>query len=139
MTSDEDGVSPPLPAPDADTRRFWEAAAAGRLELTRCRDCRRWVHPPLERCRYCAGELASEPVSGRGRVFSFIVLRRQFVPGHPPPEVVALVELDEHPGLRLSGLIDADPEGVTIGAEVRARMEPLGASGYRAPVFELVG
>lgn len=138
MSPEDAAVAPPLPAPDLDTERFWEATAEGRLELARCVACREWVHPPQERCRLCAGELAYEPVSGEGRVFSFIVVRRQFVPGHPPPEVVALVELDEDPALRLSAVVAADPEAMRIGARVRARMEAVGDGEVRAPVFHLL-
>lgn len=138
MSTDTDPLPPPpQPAPDADTAGFWEALARGRLELARCLDCRRWVHPPQERCRTCAGPLAFEPVRGDGRIFSFIVVRRQFVPGHPPPEVIALVELDEDPAVRLSAVLDADPAAVRIGARVRARIEaPTGAA--VGAVFELV-
>jgi uncharacterized OB-fold protein len=129
---------PPVPVPDVVTAGFWEAAAGGTFVMARCSECRRWDHPPQERCRHCDGEMGFEPVVGTGTVFSFIVVRRQFVPGHPPPEVVALVELDDQPGLRLTAVIDAEPETVAIGAAVWARLAPVGATGVWAPRFVLV-
>ncbi|MDE3205044.1 MAG: OB-fold domain-containing protein [Acidobacteriota bacterium] len=107
------------------------------LALARCSDCRQWDHPPQERCRRCGGRIAFEKVSGRGTVFSFIVNRRQFVPGHPAGEVIALVELEEQQGLRLAALVDADPAEVTIGRAVVAALAPVGHSEFKAPVFRL--
>jgi uncharacterized OB-fold protein len=95
------------------------------------------MHPPLERCRRCGGPTAFEPVSGRGRVFSFIVVRHQAVPGHQVPYVVALVELEEQPGLRVTSVLQAEPDAVTVGAPVEVRLAPVGESGFRTPEFKL--
>jgi uncharacterized OB-fold protein len=95
------------------------------------------MHPPLERCRRCGGPTAFEPVSGRGRVFSFIVVRHQAVPGHQVPYVVALVELEEQAGLRITGVLQADPDKVTVGAPVEVVLAPIGQAGLRAPEFKL--
>lgn len=130
-------LAPPVPVPDVVSAGYWDALAAGTFALARCGDCRRWDHPPQERCRHCAGPMAFEPVSGEGTVFSFIVNRRQFVPGHPAGEVIALVELVEQPGLRVTGLLDADPDRVVIGAPVTVRIAQVGDSGLYAPHFVL--
>jgi uncharacterized OB-fold protein len=129
---------PPIPIPDPDTAGFWEATAEGRFALCRCQSCRTWLHPSLERCRRCGGPTAFEPVSGRGRIFSFIVVRHPAVPGHEVPYVVALIELEEQPGLRVSGLLHADPDDITVDALVQVRLAPVGESGFRAPEFEPV-
>jgi uncharacterized OB-fold protein len=131
-------LAPPVPVPDVVTSGYWDAASGGVFALSRCAECRRWDHPPQERCRYCGGIVAFEPVSGRGTIFSFIINRRQFVPGHPPGEVIALVELEEQPGLRLTGLLDADPEAVAIGLPVLARLALIGDTAMAAPGFEIV-
>jgi uncharacterized OB-fold protein len=138
VTDPDPALESPVPVPDAVSAGFWEAAAEGVLAIARCQTCRSWDHPPQERCRFCAGEMSFEAVSGRGEIFSFIVNRRQFVPGHPPPRVIALVELEEQAGLRLTGLVDADPGEVAIGRPVRAEMAPIGASGWAGPLFRLV-
>lgn len=137
MTPTDPIVGPPVPVPDVVTADYWEAAARGVFAMARCADCRRWDHPPQERCRHCGGPVAFEPVSGRGTIFSFVVNRRQFVPGHPPGEVIALVELEEQPGLRVTGLVEADPGAVTIGLPVVARLAPIGMSTFAAARFEL--
>lgn len=129
---------PPQPLPDPDTEGFWQATARGELAICRCQDCRRWQHPPVERCRQCGGPTAFEPVSGEGSVFSFIVANRASVPGFAElvPYPVALVELDEQEGLRVvSRLADIDPHAVEIGMRVRAEIVDLPGGDYRVAVF----
>jgi uncharacterized OB-fold protein len=131
------GISP-VPIPDVDTLPFWKATGEGKLMLCRCVDTGEWIHPPQERSRRTGGPVRFEEVSGLGTIFSFIVVRHQSVPGHAVPYVVGLVELDEQAGLRLTGIIAAPPEDVTIGLPVRARIVGLGDSGFHAPEFELL-
>lgn len=127
--------APPVPLPDVDSGGYWEAAAQGRLDIARCATCRRWQHPPSETCRTCGGALCYEPVSGRGTVFSCIVVRQPTVPGRMPPYVVALVELEEQPGLRLSGVVQDAVEDVPIGTPVEARLARIGDSDLFGPEF----
>jgi uncharacterized OB-fold protein len=132
---------PPQPRPDADTVGFWQATEHGRLALCRCRECRRWQHPPLERCAACGGPTGFEPVSGAGTVFSFIVANRASVPGFSEltPYAVALVELDEQPGLRLASRLGGiDAHQVEIGMRVQAEIEALPGGNHHIPVFRPV-
>lgn len=136
--SEAPALVPPQPLPDVDSAGFWEATARGDLALRRCRECGRWQHPPVERCRQCAGPTAFEPVSGTGTVFSYIVMRRASVPGFEDllPYVVATVELDEQPGLRFVARLEGvDPAGVEIGSRVRAEIIPVPGGDYHVPVF----
>jgi len=128
---------PPQPYPDPDTQGFWNATERGDLALCRCEKCRAWMHPPLERCRICGGGTTFEVVSGRGRIYSFIVMRRSSVPGlGPPPHVLVVVDLEDTPGIRLSGmLVGTDPSAVTIGATVQAQIVDVPGGPYRAPQF----
>lgn len=130
--------TPPQPAPDVDSAGFWEATARGELALCRCQRCGRWQHPPVERCRQCAGPTAFEPVSGTGTVFSYIVMHRASIPGFDDllPYVVATVELDDQPGLRfVARLQGIDPAGVQVGARVRAEIVAVPGGDYHVPVF----
>lgn len=129
---------PPLPVVDPDSAAFWAGAAEGELRMARCGACGAWQHPPAELCRYCAGPLDVEAVSGRGSVFSFIVVRHASVPGHHVPYVVALVELEEHRDLRLTGVLQDGVDRVRIGAAVQAQLVPLGDSDLLGPEFVLV-
>jgi uncharacterized protein len=117
---------PPQPAPDVDTEGFWEATAEGRLALCRCTECRRWLQPPLERCRHCAGTTAFEDVAGTGTIHSFIVQRQPSVIGYADeiPYVVALVELDDGP--RIISNVLAPPDAVEVGMAVEAAFVPAG-------------
>jgi uncharacterized OB-fold protein len=129
-------LRPPVPVVDPTSEGFWAALAEGAFRCCRCKDCRTWLQPPLERCRRCGGPTGWEPVSGDGTVFSYIVVRHQTIPGHPPPYVVALVELAEQPGLRFTGILEVDPASVTIGQPVRAVIAPIDGTGVAALRFE---
>jgi uncharacterized OB-fold protein len=129
---------PPQPAPDVDSARFWQATAEGRLALCRCVDCGLWLQPPLERCRRCGGATTFEDVSGNGSVYSFIVQRQPSVVGYVDaiPYVVALVELDEQPGLRLPArLVGVEPEDVRVDMRVTAELVELPGGDFTVPVF----
>jgi len=128
-------VLPPVPVPDPDTAPYWGGLKNGKLMLCRCDDTGRWIHPPLERSRFTGGPVHFEQVSGEGAIYSYIVVRQALVPGRMPPFVIALVELAEQPGLRISAVIDADPADVRIGQRVELRIVGLGESGYRIPEF----
>jgi len=125
---------PPHPAPDPDTEGYWEATAAGRLSVARCVVCRTWHHPPCERCPACAGEVAFQPLSGRGTVFGVVAVHQPTVPGYLQdlPYDVALVELDEQPGLRIPVRV---PEhgSLAIGDRVELALGELRGSPYRVP------
>jgi uncharacterized protein len=126
---------PPIPVPDPDSAPFWQGLSEGKLMLCRCDDTGRWIHPPLEQSRFTGGPVHFEEVSGGGSIFSFIVVRQQLVPGRTPPYVIAIIELDEQPGLRINAVVAADPAEVRIGQRVRMEINPLGDSGFQVPEF----
>jgi hypothetical protein len=112
----------PIPEPSDLAAPYWEAARAGRLEIQRCRSCRRWVHFPDVRCPGCGGtELAFEPVSGRGVVGTFTLVHRSFVAGFADdvPYAVGWIDLVEQDGLRVfADLVEIPAENVRIGLHV---------------------
>jgi uncharacterized OB-fold protein len=118
---------PPLPELQFENVAFWTGGARGELLITRCRSCAHWIHPPLPRCPACrSGEVAAEPVSGRARVHTFTVNRHPWFPGQEVPYVLAIVELPEQAGLRLTTrLVDISPEDVRIGLPVRVQFEQV--------------
>ncbi len=131
--------SPPTrmaPQLDDSNRHFWTGGAEGELRLLRCRACRHYLHPPAPLCPECLGrELDAAAVSGRGTLARFTVNHQPWLPGFPPPYVVALVELDEQPGLRLtSNLVHCAPEKARIGMRVRVCFEEQDGVWY--PLFE---
>lgn len=132
----EASYPPPLPSPDVDSAAYWQAAAEHRLTICRCQECRQWLQPPLERCRYCAGPTGFEPVAGTGEIYSFIVVRHPSVPAFVPrlPYVIAVVTLDE--GVRIPGIVvDVETTDVEIGQRVTAGWESLPGSPNPALVW----
>jgi len=133
-------LTPPQPLPDVDSQGYWDATAAGQIAICRCRDCRAWVHPPIERCRQCGGALAYEPISGSGSINSFIIMHRASVPGQgDAPHAIALIDLDDAPGVRLTGRITGDPALVRVGDRVTAHLIDVVGGDYRIPEFSRVG
>lgn len=128
----------PIPSPDAVTAPYWDAARNGRLELQRCQDCRHFIHFPEPECVACgSNRLAFEVVSGRGRVETYTVVHRSFVPGFEErvPYAIGWVEMDEQPGLRaFGGLVGCDPQYLKIGMPVRAVFHDLAGFGT-IPMF----
>jgi len=63
---------------DEDAKPFWAGTARGELLVQKCSDCGRMRIPPRPMCPQCRS-LANEwvPLSGKGRVWSFVV-------PHPP-------------------------------------------------------
>lgn len=133
-----------LPVPDDRSAPFWEAAARHILTVARCTLCSNVTMPPGPVCPHCGtGDAAFEfvPVSGRGTVRSWTVVRQSFLPGFEElvPFPLVDVELAEHPELRLIGrLLDGPDVPVRLGAAVTAAFEDL-APGVAVPAFVLDG
>jgi uncharacterized OB-fold protein len=104
-----------FPLPDLDdplTNEFFAGAARHELLVPRCDRCDRWVWYPEERCPGCEGALTWTKTSGRGRLFSWAVVRRPFLPAFAEmvPFVTALVALEEAPEVRIvTYVVDVDP------------------------------
>jgi uncharacterized OB-fold protein len=122
-----DGI-PPVPVVRRTDAAFWRGGGTGALLITRCQACRTWLHPPTPACRHCLSTAVEpEPVSGRGRVRTFTVNHQPWFPALPPPYVIAIVELDEQPGLQfLTRLVGCSPDDVHTGLRVRVSFEPHG-------------
>ncbi|MFA7587404.1 MAG: OB-fold domain-containing protein [Novosphingobium sp.] len=122
-----DAPQRPLPVTNEDTHAFWTGGERGELMIYRCENCRTYVHPPAPFCPECESrKVGPEPVSGKATVATFTVNHRQWLPGLPVPYVVALVELDEDPTVRLpTNIVGIDPEKVTIGMPVEVTFEQV--------------
>ena len=135
----------PLPVPDPLSAPFWAAAARHELTVARCARCRTYTIPPEPVCPHCGSTdpaFSFEPVSGRGVLRSWAVVRQSFLPGFDAdlPYVLADVELAEQAELRLIGRLLDGPDAavVTVGAAVRAAFEDI-APGVSVPAFVLAG
>ena len=131
MTKPLEGV--PLPdlerVPDYE-QGFWEGTRAGELRIQRCTACGRFRHLPTPMCPECSSlEYDWTRVSGRGVVYSFVIVRH---PVHPAirereqtPYNICMIELEEQEGLRVcSNVLHMAPEDISIGTPVRVTFMP---------------
>jgi uncharacterized OB-fold protein len=125
----------PVPQINDDNRAFWTGGAEGELLIARCGDCGYWIHPPTPRCPKClSADVSPQAVSGRGRVYTYTINRREWAPGSEVPYVIAIVALDEQSDLRLmTNIVGCDPESVAIDMPVQVEFREQGEA--HAPVF----
>ncbi len=119
----------PLPAITDDTRPFWDGCRRRTLVIQRCTPCGTFRHPPTPicwRCRSFAHDWVA--VAGRGTLFSYAVVRRAFLPELAVPYTVAVVALDEAPGVRLvSNVIDAAAGELAVGLPLEVVFDDVSA------------
>jgi uncharacterized OB-fold protein len=114
-----------LPQLSDRNRHFWTGGARGQLCFLRCADCGQYIHPPQPICPRCHSKrLAPQAVSGRAVVHTFSVNHQPWMPGPPLPYVVAIVEIEEDPSVRLTtNIVGCSTDVVQIGMPVRAVFE----------------
>jgi uncharacterized OB-fold protein len=108
----------PLPKPSPTSRPYWEAARRHELQLQHCAGCGSYIYYPRPRCPNCMSDsLKWERVSGRGKLYSYTIVRRASTRSFADaPYVLAIVELDEGP--RMTTNMIAPPEQLKIGMPV---------------------
>ncbi len=123
---------PMLVTSTEDTAGFFDAARDGILSVQQCIACGRFRHPPRSVCPACRSfEWHWQPVSGRGRIWSWIVAHPPLLAGFAElaPYNVVTVELVEDASIRFVGnLVDVvggapnevDPATIAIGEPVHA-------------------
>ncbi len=125
-----------LPAPDPETRPFWDAARAGRLLIKRCLDCGRTHFYPRPFCPFCWSEHVEWlEASGRATLYTWSVVRRNDLPPFPDrvPYVAAVVDLDEGPRM-MTNVVDCDFDQLEIGMPLEVLYRQIDAD-VTTPVF----
>lgn len=135
-TADTGELPPRILTPlTEENRSFWTGGEHGELLILRCKSCRRWTHPPTDRCPECGGGVTAEAVSGRGTVFTFTINHQPYNPAVPVPYAIAIVELAEQAGLRFTtNIVNCALDAIEIGMPVRVVFEQQGE--VYVPVFE---
>jgi hypothetical protein len=115
----------PLPKPSPTSRPYWEAARRHELQLQHCGACGGYIYYPRPRCPNCTSDnLKWERVSGRGKLYSYTIVRRastrSFADG---PYVLAIVELDEGPHMTTN--LIAPPDQLKIGMPVTVHFDDV--------------
>jgi uncharacterized OB-fold protein len=137
-------VQRPVPVPDEQSAGYWEAAERKVLAIARCSHCGHYVIPPGIVCRNCLSSTPAfvfEPVSGRGRIRSWTIIRDAFLPGFVAdvPYVIVDVELEEQTDLRMLGrLVDGAEAELRLGLPVTVTFDDRDA-GPPIPAFALAG
>lgn len=128
----------PLPGISDDTRFFWDGARAGKLLIQRCKGCGELRHPPGPVCPSCHSfEWDTVEASGRGTVYSFVVMHYPEVPPFDHPNPIVLVELEE--GTRLiSQIVGIQPGEVRIGQAVQVEFNSFNDGELVLPQFRPV-
>ncbi|MFJ8230758.1 Zn-ribbon domain-containing OB-fold protein [Streptomyces sp. NPDC094448] len=133
------------PVVDGDGAPFWEYASRGELRVQTCDGCAEPRFPPRPCCPHCQSfGSAWRPVSGRGRIWSYVVPHPPLLPGYAEfaPYNAVLVELADAPRIRLVGNVVAaadapldsvDPARLRIGAGVRVVFAPPDEQELRLP------
>jgi uncharacterized OB-fold protein len=108
----------PRPALTQDNSFFFDGARQGRLLIQRCASCGVLRHPPRPACAECRSfQWDTVEASGRGTVYSYVVVHPPQVPAFDYPLPIAVVELAE--GTRLvADLQGVAPDAVTVGMPV---------------------
>ena len=132
--------SRPLPVPDVSSAPYWEACARHQLTLPRCKQCGEFALPPDSTCPHCHSadpQFSFEPVSGRGKVRTWTVIRQSFLQGFDVPFLLVDVQLDDQPGVRMIGrLLDGADAALGLGDPVTVAFEDV-APGVSVPAFRL--
>ncbi len=129
-----------LPPPQItdENRPFWDAARHNKLMVLRCEECGRYRFPPVPCCKRCLSTKAKwVEVSGRGSVWSWVVIHRPYFPGADVPYQVAIVELEEGPLLG-TNIVNARNDEIRVGAPVKVTFKQI-ENDITLPVFELAG
>lgn len=125
-----------LPEVDNDNRHFWTGGAEGKLQFLYCPQCNYYLHPPGPVCPHCyERSLVVKPVSGEGIIATFTINYQPWVPAIEVPYSVAIIDLKEQEGLRLtSNIINCELDEVRIGMPVRVVFQQV--EDVHIPLFE---
>jgi uncharacterized OB-fold protein len=109
---------------------YWEAAADGRLVLSRCAEDGAALWPPRPFCpRHATAGVRWEPAAGGAEVYSYtVVTKGEGAFAAAAPYVLAYVQLDEGPRV-LTNLVTSDGRPASeahIGQRVIARFDQQG-------------
>jgi len=106
---------------ELEAKPFWGNLREHKLTAQRCSSCGSFFSfPPQALCPHClSSDYEWVPLSGRGRVFSFVTYCRPWHSSYQDkvPYNVSLIDLDEGPRL-ISNVIDCLPDQVKIGMAV---------------------
>jgi uncharacterized OB-fold protein len=110
----------PRPALTQDNSFWFEGAQAHQLLIQRCTSCGTLRHPPLPACAKCGSfDWDTVEATGRGTLYSFVIVHYPQVPSFEYPLPIGLVELEE--GTRVvANLGGMTQDDIRIGMALQA-------------------
>jgi uncharacterized protein len=117
----------PIPVPSPESQPYWDGLREHKLLTPRCDACAGYWFPPSLLCPHCnSAKWTWTAVSGRGRIFSYVVYHRVYHPGFAGevPYAVAVIELDEGPRL-ISNVIGIAPDKLVCDMRVEVVYQPI--------------
>jgi uncharacterized OB-fold protein len=121
------GYDKPLPAINEDTASYWEYCRKHELRMQKCQQCGYIRFPASIVCPKCHSlEAEWTRLSGKGRVYSFIVYRQVYHPSYKDdiPYAVAIIQLDEGPRME-SNIIGCEMEDIKIDMPVEVSFDDV--------------
>ena len=128
----------PDPIQRIDTAFFWDACERGELVAQKCEACDLLWHPPRPICPTCHSlEKATQKLSGKGKLLSWVKQARPAAFGFPESPVAILVELEE--GIRLvSNLEGVDVDDIKVGMALQVDFAKT-SNDKAVPIFRAAG
>ena len=117
----------PLPAITSLNQPYWDALKRRELRMQRCDQCARVWFPPSPLCPRCwSRQFTWTPLSGRGRVNSWVIFHQAYFKAYENelPYNVAEVELDEGPRI-LTNLIGIANDQLRAGLAVEIAFDDV--------------
>jgi uncharacterized protein len=115
-------VYPPLPVITPLTQFFWDGIREQTLLILQCQVCGHHVHVPRPVCNRCRSlDLQPAAMSGHATLYAYTVVMQAFHPYYSDriPYTLAVVELVEEPGLRMTTqIIDCTEADLSTGMAV---------------------
>ncbi len=119
--------SKPIPYPSEDSKPFWASAKKHELCLQQCQSCGAFRFPPAPVCPECTAlGGAWNKLSGKGKVYSFVIFHRAFHKAFERdlPYAVAVIELAEGPRL-VSNVVGIAPGQIRCDMPVEVVFEDI--------------
>ena len=117
----------PLPAMEGLAREFYGRCQKEDLHFQKCTSCNTYRHVPREMCAECNSfEWVWAPSTGRGTVYTWVVVNRALHPAFFKDQPYADVVVEMEEGVRLmSTVVDCPPEELEIGMPVEVTYDAV--------------
>lgn len=124
-----DNYQKPIPVPDEAFQPFFEGAREHKLMLQRCRACNTATWPVNSRCPTClSDDLTWVQASGRGVLYSFVLMHQVFHPGFASEVPYNIAEVDLEEGVRMvSNIVGCSNADLCIGMPLAVTFEDINA------------